>query len=66
MGNVRGRGCQSVINRAISNNFFVNCYSLFASINRLEYLKFFEVINGFLTLNEIAIYILLIRVNNKP
>ena len=35
MGDVRGRGGQSVISRAISNNFFVNCYSSFASIKQV-------------------------------
>ena len=35
MGDVGGRGGQSVINKEISNNFFVNCYSLFASIKQV-------------------------------
>ena len=41
MGDVRGRGGQSVINRAISNNVFVNCYSLFASIKQVGVSKIF-------------------------
>ena len=36
MEDVRGLGGQSVINRAISNNVFVNCYSLFASIKQVR------------------------------
>ena len=34
MRDVRGRGCQSV-NKVVLNNFFVNCYSLFASIKQV-------------------------------
>ena len=39
----------------ISNYFFVNVrYSVSLLLNRYEYLKFIEVINGFLKLDEIA------------
>ena len=34
--------------------FLVNCYSNSLLLNRYEYLKFVGVINGFLTLDEIA------------
>ena len=47
MGDVRGCACQSV-NRVISNNFFVNRYSVFAAIKQVEIIEIFEVINGFL------------------
>ena len=42
MGDERGRACQSV-DGAISNDFFVNCYSVFASIKQVR----IEVINSF-------------------
>ena len=35
MGDERGRTCQSV-DSAISNNFFVNCYSVVASIKQVR------------------------------
>ena len=55
IGNTRRRGCQS-LNRAISENLFVNCYSVLVSIlNMLEYLRFIKAIDGFLTLDEIAL-----------
>ena len=47
MGDVRGRDCQSV-NGVISSNFFVNRYSVFASIKQVEIIEIYEVINGFL------------------
>ena len=65
MGDVRGCACQSV-NRVISNNFFVNRYSVFASIKQVEIIEIFEFINGFLMLNKIANYLLKGSCKNKP